>query len=90
MTPLTLEDYRRLAAQAGFGIENVVDVSKQTQPSYRRLLLRLDQGRAELVSLAGVEQVTALEQALSLVDAAGSAGKFGYLLLTARKPTTSA
>jgi ubiquinone/menaquinone biosynthesis C-methylase UbiE len=85
LAPLTHDDYRQLAGQAGFKVEDVLDISQQTLPSYSRLLHRLHVKQSELTAAADAEQVTALEQCAVLFKDGVTARKIGYLLLVARK-----
>ncbi|MFE0063215.1 SAM-dependent methyltransferase [Streptomyces sp. NPDC059003] len=79
--------YRQLASEAGFHVEDSVDISEQTKLSYAQLLERLTHSRNELIAVCGTEQVTAIEEMVTWHAAAADVGYIGYLLLMARKPS---
>jgi len=80
------EAYQAVVTQAGFVHEEVLDLGRRTQATYEFLLQRLTDDRSEFDAIAATEHVAGLEQTTRLCQATTLAGKFGYLLLTARKP----
>lgn len=80
------EAYQEAVTQAGFVLEEVLDLGERTQATYEFLLQRLTDDRREFDAVASAEHVAGLEQTTRLCQLTTIAGKFGYLLLTARKP----
>jgi ubiquinone/menaquinone biosynthesis C-methylase UbiE len=84
----SMDGYQKVAEEAGFAVEEVLDLGEQTQATYGVLLDRLSGQRPEFNAIASTEHVASLEQTTRLCQATVMAGQFGYLLLTARKPLT--
>jgi cyclopropane fatty-acyl-phospholipid synthase-like methyltransferase len=86
----TQDDYMQMVSQAGFHVEDILDVGERTKASYEKLIQRLAAQRSELTAACGEEQAAALEQNFEYGAAIAEDGKMSYLLLTARKPASQA
>lgn len=89
MAPPTLEEYRQLAARAGFEVQDVIDLSQHARASFTLWRKRAQARRTDLKAAASVGLATAIEQVFGLLEAAATAGQVGYTLLAVRKPRLS-
>jgi cyclopropane fatty-acyl-phospholipid synthase-like methyltransferase len=84
-----LEDYVRLCEDAGLEVDQVVDLTDETLPTFDRWAQNVRTHRARVDELMGKDNVDAFEESCTILDAFWRDGTLGYGLLSAQKPATA-
>jgi 27-O-demethylrifamycin SV methyltransferase len=85
MDPLTT--YAALAQEAGLEVDQSVDLSDATRPTFVRWQENVDRHRDEVLDILGAESVGSFEDSLRILDRLWGDGTLGYGIFSAVKPT---
>lgn len=86
---ITQKSYEQLAANAGFWVEDVTDVTDRIRPTFGHALQRIRTHRADLTAKGAAQQVDSLEEIILYYQKAIDSGSRNYLHITLRKPEIS-
>ena len=81
-----LEEYARLAADAGLAVESQFDLTKATLPTFARWRENAQRNRDQVIELLGEESWQQFADSCDVLEGFWNDGTLGYGLLAATKP----
>jgi 27-O-demethylrifamycin SV methyltransferase len=81
-----LGEYRRLAEAGGLEVDQEIDLTQATRPTFEGWRRNAERHRDEVVALIGEEDLSAFVESCAVLEGFWDDGTLGYGLLAAAKP----